>query len=137
MDASIAASWFLPDENSELAAWVLDQMQTGLSVAAPSVWPLEMTNILLQAERRKRLSREVREAALDRLETIRVAVLPPPSAVEMRSVRRLAEKHRLTAYDAEYLRVARLQFYALASADRELVLAARRDGVEVVRLPEA
>ena len=43
----------------------------------------------------------------------------------------LAEKHQLTAYDAEYLRVAKELQLPLATQDGNLVAAARREKVIV------
>ena len=45
---------------------------------------------------------------------------------------RLADAHKLTAYDAAYLELAVRVGAALASTDTDLVDAARRCGVEVL-----
>jgi len=45
---------------------------------------------------------------------------------------RLAERHRLTTYDAAYLELAQRRGLALASLDRNLQAAAESDGVVVL-----
>jgi predicted nucleic acid-binding protein len=89
-------------------------------------------NLLFNAERRKRLDRNRRDAALESLERMALNVLPGPSLHDLRSIRIYAEKHQLTPYDAEYLRVAREQGLMLASLDRNLLSAARREKLRVV-----
>ena len=132
VDASIAASWLLDDELNPTAEWVLDQMQAGVSVSAPSLWLLEITNVLFNAERRKRIGRKHRDEALERIERLALTILPAPTQADLKILRHYSEKHQLTAYDAEYLRVAKEQKLILASLDKNLVIAARREKVHVV-----
>jgi len=127
VDASVAASWVLDDESTETAKWVLDQMQTGVPVAVPSLWILEMTNLLFNAERRKRIDRKHRDAALDRIERLPLILLAAPTLADFKTLRFYAEKHQLTAYDAEYLRVAKEQKSILATHDGNLLAAAKRE----------
>ncbi|MCE0523536.1 MAG: type II toxin-antitoxin system VapC family toxin [Methylacidiphilales bacterium] len=132
VDASIAASWLLNDELNETAEWVLDQMQAGTPVSVPSLWLLEITNVLFNAERRKRIDRKHRDGALERIERLPLTILAAPMQADLKMLRFFAEKHQMTAYDAEYLRVAKEQKLMLASLDGNLLAAAKREGVRVV-----
>jgi len=132
VDASVAVSWLLNDEWNETAEWVLDQMQAGVTVSVPSLWLLEITNMLFNAERRKRIDRKHRDGALERIERLPLTILAAPTLADLRMLRLYAEKHQLTAYDAEYLRVAKEQKFMLASLDRNLLAAAKREKVPVV-----
>ncbi len=132
VDASIAANWLLSDEWNETAEWVLQQMQSGVPAFVPSLWLLEITNVLFNAERRKRIDRRHRDAALERVERLPVSILAAPVRADLKSLRLYAEKHQLTAYDAEYLRVAKEQKLTLASLDGNLLAAARREKVPVM-----
>jgi predicted nucleic acid-binding protein len=132
VDASIAASWLLSDELNETAESVLDQMQAGVPVFVPSLWLLEVTNVLFNAERRKRIDRRHRDAALERVERLPLSIFAAPVQADLKSLRLYAEKHQLTAYDAEYLRVAKEQKLTLASLDGNLLAAARREKVSVI-----
>jgi len=136
IDASIAASWLLTDELSEPAEWVLDRMQGGVAVFVPALWLLEIANVMFTAERRKRIDKEHRDAALDRIERLPVTMVAAPTMADLRILRVYAEKYQLTSYDAEYLRVAKELDMHLATQDGNLIAAARREKVRVVRGPE-
>lgn len=131
VDASVAASWFLTDELSPYAESVLNAMQRGEPVIVPSLWLLEITNVLFNAERRKRIDKAHRDAALEQLERLPVTIVSGPTLVDLGTLRRFAEKHQLTAYDAEYLRVAVDLKLPLATQDTNLVAAAKREKVQV------
>jgi predicted nucleic acid-binding protein len=131
VDASVAASWLLSEEWNETAEWVLDHMQAGVTVSVPSLWLLEITNGLFKAERRKRIDRKHRDTALERIEGLPLKILAAPTLSDLKTLRLYAEKHQLTAYDAEYLRVAKEQKFVLATLDGNLAAAAKREKVAV------
>ena len=135
VDASVAASWLLDDEWTETAGWVLDQMQAGTPLFVPTLWLLEMTNLLFNAERRKRIDRNHRNAALEQIERLPLIILAAPSLGDLKALRNYAEKHQLTAYDAEYLRVAKEQKLILATQDVNLLTAAKREKVPLAGSP--
>jgi predicted nucleic acid-binding protein len=59
VDASVAANWFLPDEEPEaLEAWRMLRTNPAL---VPQHWWFEVRNSLLVAERRDRIRRGSRE----------------------------------------------------------------------------
>ena len=90
----------------------------------PSLWPLEVANALLVAERRGVIQPNVSEAFLRRLAALRIGVdhetldLAQPRTLE------LARQHQLSAYDATYLELAVRLDARLATFDRRLLLAA-------------
>jgi len=137
VDASIAASWLLSDERSESAEWVLFQMQTGTPVFVPNLWLLEITNVLFNAERRKRIDRKYRHAALERIERLPLTILSAPTLADLKILSHYAEKHQLTVYDAEYLRVTREQRLTLATLDGNLLAAAKREKLPVAEPPQS
>ncbi len=132
IDASIAASWLLNDELSEPAKWVLDQMQAGTPACVPSLWLLEIANVMFNAERRKRIDKKHRDAALDQIERLPLTICAPPLLADLKTLRGLAEKHQLTVYDAEYLRVAREWDLKLATQDGNLLAAASREKITLI-----
>jgi predicted nucleic acid-binding protein len=131
VDASITANWILPDEKSPIAQWALLQMQSGTPAFVPSLWLLEMSNLLFNAHRRKRVDLKYRDAALDRLERIPFTMFVAPTYIDLKVLRFYAEKYQLTVYDAEYLRVAKEHKLVLASNDGNLIAAAKREKVPV------
>ena len=55
IDSSFTASLFLPDEASPECDAVADRIGVE-GAAAPGLWQVEMTNLLLMAARRKRIT---------------------------------------------------------------------------------
>ena len=131
VDCSVTMAWGLRDEATDFTDSVLRTVQEN-GAEAPLLWFLEVTNVLLMAQKRKRISRqEAREfmAMLGAL-PIEVDVLEPPDVFT--TVIDLAEKHGLTTYDAAYLELAMKMELPLASRDHELNFAARKEGVETL-----
>jgi predicted nucleic acid-binding protein len=118
LDASAAAAWLLPDEDGP------DIGDGPLHV--PWLFWFEIRNILVVAERRGRLEPGIAEAFLEALDLLGPEVDALPSSTE---VLRLARDHRLTAYDAAYLELARRRTLPLATRDAALARAARSAGV--------
>jgi predicted nucleic acid-binding protein len=88
--------------------------------------------VLFNAERRKRIDKTHRAAALERILQLPISIVSGPALSDLRTISRLAEKHQLTAYDAEYLRVAQELKLPLATQDRNLISAAKREKVLIV-----
>jgi predicted nucleic acid-binding protein len=133
VDASIVASWLLEDEVSEAADWVIDQIALGTQVFAPALWLWEITSVLYNAERRKRIDKSHRDAALDRIERLPVTLVSAPTMADLRTLRLIVEKHQLTPYDAEYLRVAMELKLSLATQDTALIAAARIERIPLAQ----
>ncbi len=128
VDCSMAVAWILADEESPAVTPVLELVQETGGVAT-AVWWAEVRNALIRAERRGRMSlygTEVALAALDAL-GIRLDRLPDSGPVLA-----CARAHRLTVYDAMYLELAVREDRSLATLDRQLAIAARAAGVEVL-----
>jgi predicted nucleic acid-binding protein len=123
LDASFAASWFLPDEASEAADEALAAVLSN-SPVVPSLFRHELRNLLLAAERRNRLTRSDVDEALAMVSTLPIAVR---TADDDRDVLSLARKHVLTAYDAAYLALALAERLPLATLDKRLAQAARAE----------
>lgn len=132
IDASMAANWLLHEDLNPVARETADRMHAGTPVFAPALWILEITNVLFNAERRKRIDRRHRDAALEQVERLPVGILPSPGLADLKMLRHYAEKHQLTSYDAEYLRAAKSGNLALATLDGNLASAARREKVGVL-----
>jgi predicted nucleic acid-binding protein len=131
LDASVCASWFIDDEIDERTERVMREIQTGAPVFAPSLWLLEITNALFNAERRRRIDKKKRQVAFEEVGRLPVTLLAPPTLADLRTLCHFVERHQLTAYDAEYLRVAKELRLPLATFDQNLVDAARREKVRI------
>jgi predicted nucleic acid-binding protein len=123
LDASVALAWLFEDERSELAQRALMTLETGQAVVPP-IWPVEVQNVLLTAERGGRLTNRA-EDLLARIRALRIHV-DAPRGIDA-SVYDLAKKYGLTAYDASYLELSLRHACKLATLDKALARAARRE----------
>ena len=131
VDASVALAWHFEDEPSLYADRVLERLREEGAVA-PSIWPLEMANGLVIAERRGRLTPAKRARAVELTIESPVLISETGSAVALGPVLDLARVHGLTAYDAAYLELAMREGPPLATEDASLRAAAERVGVALV-----
>jgi predicted nucleic acid-binding protein len=128
LDASFAASWFLPDEASLATNALLDRL-VGSEALVPSLFRHEMRNLMLLAHRRGRLSRAKLRDIIAELGVAPFRDCGPGDDAEIVD---LAIKHDLTAYDAAYLGLALRERLPLATLDRKLAAAARAENVAVL-----
>src|SRR5881397_3579064 len=74
LDASVAVAWCFEDESSDFTEGVLDLLASGTEALAPAVWPLELVNALLMAERRKRITVAQVTALLRRIAGLPISI---------------------------------------------------------------
>ncbi|NBC34467.1 MAG: PIN domain-containing protein [Alphaproteobacteria bacterium] len=127
LDGSIAASWCLPDEFSEISDRVLERARIDRCFV-PSLFWFEIRNVLVINERRGRISRWQSQDGLHRISRLFLIVDWIP---EEQAVLSIARRHRLTVYDAAYLELALRQGALLATLDRRMAAVARTEGVGV------
>ncbi len=131
LDCSITAAWFFEDEDSALAEHVLGSLDTDEAVV-PSIWPLEMANVLVLAERTQRVTTAKTEQFLARLSDLPIALDRRDADQAFTGVLRLARLYLLTAYDAAYLELALREGLPLATLDGPLRSAASKAGVALI-----
>lgn len=126
VDASVAASWYLPDEDDPIAAAALENVvENGAYV--PRIWWYEVRNAFLVGERKRRVAPVDTSGYLLRLS--RLPIWFDDAAQE--DVLSVARTFDLTCYDAAYLELALRLAVPLASLDRRLNAAADRAGIAV------
>jgi predicted nucleic acid-binding protein len=130
LDAAIAVSWCIPSETYDAAAAALDAIVRG-GALAPGLWPIEVANALLMAERRQRISEAQRLRALQALAELDIEVDVQDAAVIWGRVSHLAQIHHLTVYDATYLDLALRRSLPIATTDKALARAADATGLGV------
>ena len=127
VDCSVLIAGLLPDEIEVRAQVLLEDLQHGVSVViVPSLFYQEVSNVLLMAYRRRRISREVLSQYLDVIAMLplRIDTAAATQSSTMKTVCELAEKHGLTTYDASYLELAIRLGLPLATLDSDLYNAA-------------
>jgi len=132
IDASATLPWCFDDEATAYTEGLLDRCAAGEEVAVASIWPLEVTNVLVHAERQGRITAERVEQFLEQLLRLRIHVEPCTTQQAVQEVRRLAQTYGLTAYDAAYLALAIRLNLPLATLDTDLQKAARAAGVPLI-----
>jgi|SRR5579872_1496984 len=134
LDASVALAWCFPDEISPAAEKLLDFLADGAKAIVPAIWPFEVANALLTAEKRKRLSMAQVTAALRNLGQLPIAIDPAQMDSIFGNVVAVARQGQLSEYDAAYLELAVREMLPLATLDDQLRRAARRVGISLVEI---
>ncbi len=131
LDASMTVSWLFATERSDASHAVLRRVAAeGASV--PSLWRLEVANVLRNAVRRGRCDELYADRCLERLRRLRITVDSETDTHAWGQTRRLAQAQDLTLYDAAYLELAKRREQPLASCDAALMKAARSVGLDVL-----
>jgi len=131
LDCSVAVAWLLDDEASGAPLAVADQV-AGQGAFVPSLWVYEVANALATAVRRRRLGRDELARAAHLLSALPIRVVDGPGLHGIGSLTLLACDHAVSAYDAEYLRLAIALELPLATLDAKLRSAAISAGVDVL-----
>jgi len=131
IDNSVVMTWCFKDETSQYADAILDSLEivTGF---VPSIWPLEVGNVLLVAERNRRLSEADSTHFISLLTELPIIVKQEPPERMIKEIFALARKHRLSSYDASYLDLAMRKGLPIATLDNNLIAAAKRIKVPIV-----
>ena len=128
VDASVVAAWAIAHESDDQTEQLFVRVQKEGALAPHLLW-FEIRNVLVIAERRKRIAPRDAEEFLTRLDRLPLTHAESQGSHE---VMRLARVHSLTAYDASYLELALREHVALATFDRKLAAAAASEGVPVL-----
>jgi predicted nucleic acid-binding protein len=131
LDCSATLAWIYGDETTDAVRAVFQTVaQRGAWV--PSLWKLEVANVLEMGVRRGRHDVAFRDSTLADLGLLPIRLDSETDRHAWGATARLAAGHNLTLYDAAYLELARRGALPLATLDRELRLAAQSEGIEVL-----
>jgi predicted nucleic acid-binding protein len=130
LDCSVTLAWVYGDETTEAVRAVFDDLAGGAWV--PSLWRLEIGNVLEMGVRRGRHDAAFRDATLADLALLPIQLDLETDQHAWGATARLARLHRLTLYDAAYLELARRRDAPLATLDQELRAAALAEGVPLL-----
>jgi predicted nucleic acid-binding protein len=124
VDNSIVMSWCFQDEANDYADAVLNSL-TDAAAIVPSIWPLEVLNVLLVAERQQRLQQKDSARFLALLSQLPIMVDQSRLEGRMGELLVLGRANQLSSYDASYLDLAMRQGVPIATLDQKLMAAAR------------
>lgn len=131
VDNSVVMSWCFKDETNTYADTVLDKLADATAVV-PSIWPLEIVNVLLVAERQKRLSESDSIRFITLLSQLPIVVEHEQPERMMKELLALARTNNLSSYDASYLDLAMKRGISIATLDQKLIDAAKRTDVPIL-----
>lgn len=133
LDASVALAWCFEDSTGSMADHALTALESGSEAVVPALWRLELANVLVITERRKRLTEADTARFLTLIDGLPIQVVPEHGST--RSMVALARAHGLTAYDATYLELALRTGFPLATLDARLASAAKVAGLSLLGEP--
>ncbi len=125
-DASVCAAWFLPEEATPYTE-AASQATAEAEVWVPALWLLEVGNLLLSAQRRKRINDAKRRELVSAAAGLRLRV--DREAVPMVDLDDLAAAYGLSVYDAAYLELSLRRRLPLATLDDALLKVMAKAGV--------
>lgn len=131
LDCSFTATLFLPDEMNEKSMSIAAEIARQ-GAAVPAVWQMEMANLLLMAERRKRITSAMHTQVLEALWALPIAHQSNLNRGQLGDVIQLARRYSLTAYDTAYLELSIRLNLPLATLDHPLRNAAKAEGVNLL-----
>jgi predicted nucleic acid-binding protein len=131
LDSSVTIAWIYSEESTAATADVESRViQHGAWV--PALWRLEVANILEMGARRGRHNSAFRDTTLGDLALLPVNIDPETDRQAWGPTVRLAERHRLTLYDAAYLELAVRRRLPLATLDTQLRTAAAAEKISLL-----
>jgi predicted nucleic acid-binding protein len=130
IDNSVVMSWCFKDEISPYADAVLDCFQESTALV-PSIWPLEVVNVLLVAERKNRIGEADSVRFITLLSQLPIIVEYELTGRIMNDLLALARKNKLSSYDASYLDLSMRKGLPLATIGTRLIEAAKKTDVPI------
>lgn len=131
LDCSVTMAWCFEDEKTTYTEMVLESLQFA-TAKVPSLWPLEVANVLLLAERKKRLTTIQSVNFKNALDTLTITIDHSTSDRAMDTIFEIAKEYGLTIYGASYLELAWREKLPLCTLDKLLRKRASAIGVELL-----
>jgi predicted nucleic acid-binding protein len=131
LDSSATLAWFYANETTPAIRHVFDLLANG-GAWVPSLWRLEVANILEMGVRRGRHDIVFLHETLADLSLLPINLDPETDSQAWGATARVAHGHRLTLYDAAYLELAQRRGLPLATLDGDLRTAAIAEGVPLL-----
>ena len=129
LDNSVVAGWLLDSQASAYSDAIAQRLQTTRAIA-PTLLPLEYTNVLRTACKRQKIIAAQAQEMLAVLAALPIDI--DTAAPNPAQVFDLALRYDLTSYDALYLDLALRRSLPIATQDRALADAALVAGVGLV-----
>jgi predicted nucleic acid-binding protein len=130
IDNSVVMSWCFRDQANSYSDSVLESLAAAVAYV-PAVWPLEVANVLLTAERKKLIHQADSVRFISLLSQLPIVVEYESPEKAMKDLLGLARAHGLSSYDASYLDLAMRKGLPLATLDEKMKQAAASANVMI------
>ena len=127
LDCSVIMAWCFIDEKNDYSDFVLKSVDKN-EIIVPSIWYLEVVNVLLVAERKKRIKEADCIRFLALLDNLPIIEDEDPIKNRQKNIFSLGHEYNLSSYDAMYLELAIHSDIPLATQDTDLINACRMSG---------
>lgn len=131
LDCCVTMSWCFEDEFDEYAREVLKSLKQNNALVSP-LWNLEVTNVLLMAEKRNKLTPADSTRFLELLNSLPIYI--SDSIYTNSEIINVARNYKLTSYDAIYLLLAMHEGKPIATKDKALMKACLENGVTIFNI---
>lgn len=131
LDASVALAWIAKEENTAEIVSLFEELVSGMAWV-PSLWWLEVANVLQMKVRRGRLQGRDRDEQLADLARLDLRTDAQTAQRAWNDTVVLSDRHNLTVYDASYLELALRRVLPLATLDQKLRVAAAAEGLTLL-----
>jgi predicted nucleic acid-binding protein len=115
----VALAWCLEDESNEYADNLLDLLIDQQAIV-PSLWHLEVMNVLLMAQRRGRVEQGKIPLILQTLSNLPISTDKREIDINDENFINFANQYQLTSYDATYLYLAKREKIPVATLDKKM-----------------
>jgi len=132
IDNSVVMTWCFKDKTNQYADAILDSLEVSVGFV-PSIWPLEVCNVLLVAERKKRIGEADSARFIALLTELPIIIDQEPPERMIKEIFALAREHKLSSYNASYLDLAMRKGLPIATLDKNLIAAAKRSKVPILK----
>ena len=130
LDTSVTMAWLFEDEATRNTEALLDRLKSEEALV-PTLWTYEVGNVLLMAERRKRITEAQGRRFTQLLESLPIRISDSHLNLLWSSAVVVAREHGLSVYDGTYLDLAMREGIPLATRDKALRKAAKKLGVRI------
>jgi len=129
LDCSVTMAWLFEDEATKYTESVLNALASGEEAVVPSLWALEVSNVLVIGERRGRNSQAQSRGFWETLKALPIEIDEHTAEQASEATLSLAREHDLSIYDASYLELASRLSASVATLDKRMSNAAAACGI--------
>jgi predicted nucleic acid-binding protein len=133
VDASATLAWCFWDEPVDWVEALFRRLASGGEAFVPRHWAFEIANSFVIAMRRGRATRQDLDRAFHALRALPIYTDMTGDTTVFTALVTLAEKYRLSVYDAAYMELAMRSRLPLATLDSDLRAAAVSAGIAVLK----